>query len=51
MTHITSRYQGETGLPAKDFPILKGLTETVISALNEGRAAVEKLAKAESVVE
>lgn len=45
---LAARYTGETGFPARDIGVLQQYTGAVTAALDEGDAAIKKLAELES---
>jgi len=48
LTHITARYSGETGLPARDYPILQACTTNILVALDDGQAAAARVTELET---
>jgi len=48
LIHLTARYQGESGFPAKDYPVLQSCVTSIVEALDAGRAAHEELSKLKS---
>jgi hypothetical protein len=47
---LAARYTGETGFPARDIGALQQYTGAVTAALDEGDAAIAKLAELEAKI-
>lgn len=43
LSHLASRYRGETGYTVRDWPALQTCVQCITAALDEGRAALEKI--------
>lgn len=48
LAQLAARYQGESGYPAKDFPVLQSLVNAVVAALDEAQTIIDKLASLEA---
>lgn len=48
LAHIIAMYRGETGYTARDYDVLSECVRKIVSALDEGKAALKKVQSLEA---